>query len=152
MKIYRNISMPAVIICVSMIVFVLVMFMFMGIFTFEQLFTLKSFFMLYSFTTAFVFMTMGDITFTRFYKENAGYKYFRSIPNAFERMKTECIRMDAIELIALLLNIAPIALSGFTDTFHVVVYEIVMLVFALNHFVNASTRVNNYTAILTKSI
>ncbi len=93
---------------------------------------------------------IGDSPFTRFYKELSGYKYFRSIPDARERLRRECIKTDAISLFFILLIIVSVAVSGFTSTFHTVMYTFAMISFAFSHFINASTKASGRTMSFVK--
>ncbi len=152
MKIYRNITLGSIIFILAMATIIPLFFMITGLVTFEELLMPEVIMLIYCLASMMFFVSVGDIAYTRFYKENAGYKYFRSIPNAFERLKKECIRTDIIMLVILMINLVSIFLSEFANFLLLVVYSLSMILFAVFHFANASVKASNRSVLLLKTL
>ncbi len=102
--------------------------------------------------TVIIFYTvLGDAHFLRLNTANAGYKYFRSIPNAYERFFRHSLTFDIILLFIGLLLIIPVIITGFTNSLSTISYGAYMLIYAIYHFANAFIKVNNSGYTILKS-
>lgn len=98
-----------------------------------------------------IFYTVfGDAAFLKFSDEQPGYKYFRSIPHAYERFYKHCITLDAVYLIIGFALLVPVVMSGFRGTLNVIAFTAYMLIFAVYHLANAFGRVNTNAYMIIK--
>lgn len=94
----------------------------------------------------------GDMSFLRMNSANPGYKYFRSIPDAYTRFRKHCLSLDIAFLAVGVVLLAIAWLDGFKSTFSVIPFAAYALVFVITHFAVTFLKLNSRVYPIIKAL
>ena len=152
MKIYRTITIKAILGILFATLFFAGMFAFGSEEGISSAMNIQFWKTLLTFAFIIFYGVFGDAAFLRMNSANPGYKYFRSIPDAYARFRKHCLSLD-IAFLAIGAILLVIAWSdGFERTFSVVTFTAYMLVFAITHFAVAFIKFNSRAYFIIKAL
>lgn len=106
----------------------------------------------FTFCVIIFYAIFGDMSFLRMNSANPGYKYFRSIPDAYTRFRRHCLSLDiAFAAVGAVLLVFA-WLDGFKSTFSVITFAAYSIVFAVTHFAVAFVRFNSSAYPIIKAM
>lgn len=136
MKHYRSISFIKLFSIIFALLFAIAIFVITGTFKPSIFLDIKVIYAISASLIYLIYISFGDSHLLYILKETAGFKFFRSAPNAPKRFKKYCITLDIIFFILGLTLYIPLFIYGFSDLRLLLAATVYMLCFGIQHIIS----------------
>lgn len=150
MKIYRTINPKIIFILLGSIVVFGLLIAFLCEGDTSLLLDPKLYLIITSLSLNILWAGFGDAHLLYLSDETFGYKYFRSIPDAFNRFRSYCIKMNIIFAVLALLVLIPVIVSGFKGVMYIVTFAAFLLIFSFQNFAHSKLKMNSMAYLSIK--
>ncbi len=150
MKIYRTINLKTLLIMLLTTLFFVVMMIFIAEGNVREILNPRMYITLVSMILILFNTILGDAHLLFLSPETHGYKYFRSLPDAYEKFRSYCLKTDIIFGIVGLLLLIPVIIDGFSGTATMIAFASYAGVFTIQHFAHCLKRINTSGYIVLK--
>lgn len=149
MKIYRTINFKTLLVMLAATVVFVIIMVFATNGDIELILSPEIYIPTGSMVLIIFYTILGDTHLLFMSPETHGYKYFRSLPDAFAKFKKYCLTIDLIFGGIGLILLMPVIISGFSKTSAMISFAVYGFIFAAQHFLHCMKSVNTsrYTAL-----
>lgn len=150
MKIYRTINLKTLFIMLLTALFFVVMMIFVAEGNVKAILNPRMYITLVSMILILFNTILGDAHLMYLSPETHGYKYFRSLPDAYGKFRSYCLKADIIFGITGLLLLIPVIIDGFSGTSTMIAFASYAGVFTIQHFAHCLKKINTSGYVVLK--
>ena len=121
-----------------------------GTFPLSVILNIDTLSILFSVIAILIYLSFGDAHLLYMLRESAGYKYFRSAPDAPKQFKKYCIKTDIFFLAIGIIIFIPSIMSGFSELKVLLFPALYMMCFGMQHIIAAVFRFSTKLFLIEK--
>lgn len=150
MKIYRTINLKTLFIMLLTAIFFVIMMIFVAEGNIRAILNPRMYITLVSMVLILFNSIIGDAHLMYLSPETHGYKYFRSLPDAYGKFRSYCLKTDIIFGTIGLLLLIPVIIDGFSGTATMIAFASYAGIFTIQHFAHCLKKINTSGYVVLK--
>lgn len=150
MKIYRTLNFKTLLVMIATALIFAVMMVFIADGDINALLNARMYLTMISMVVILFCTVIGDAHLMYLSPETHGYKYFRSLPDAYKKFKNYCLKTDIFFGTIGILFIIPVIIDGFSKTSSMLAFASYMGIYAIQHFAHCKKKINTTSFVVLK--